>query len=955
VAPERYGVSVQFRILGPVEIETDGGVVSLPRRRERCLLGVLLLEANRVVSVDRLAELLWDDEPPKRVRGAVQGHVSRLRAALAGIDGGRGVELGYAGEGYRMVVDLVDIDAHRFRTQLDEAAVVTDPVQRVEKLRAALDLWRGPALADSASGRLRERLCSDLEERRLAAIENLASTSLTLGREREILPQLAGFAGENPGRESLAGLHMLALYQAGRRADALDVYARTRNYLADELGLDPGPDLRELHQAVLRDESVASRQSQRTINTLAKPPRHPPRVIPRQLPADVAGFTGRLAHIDKLDSLLPLVLSETRSVVISAIGRTAGVGKTALAVRWAHRVADQFPDGQLYVNLRGFDPSGKPMEPADAVLALLDGLQVPPQRIPASLDAQVGLYRSLLAGRRMLVLLDNARNAEQVRPLLPGTAGCLAVVTSRDQLSSLAVREGAQVLALDVLSDYEARQLLERRLGRDRVAAEPEAVEEIISLCARLPLALAVVAARAAAQADFPLHVLMDRLREADRTFDILADSDAASDVRTVFSWSYRALDADAARLFRLLGLHPGPDIAAPAAASLAAIPVTRARQLLTELVQDSLLTEHVPGRYTFHDLLRAYAGELARRGDPAEDFNEAGNRLLDHYLATAHAANLVVYPERTALPLPPRTLGAVVEPPVSPEAGFAWLTIERSALVAAVRHAANSGFEAHAWRLAWALGAFLDRAGHWRDQIAVQSVALAAAHRLADRFGQAGTHRMLGLAYARFQDWRGAEHHLRQALEIYSELGEHLSQASVHTTLGMMCDEQGRYEEALYHARRHLELARLAKHRHAEATGLYHVGWMHTKLGDYQQAVTHSRQAVEVFQEINSPDEEAEAWDVLGYANHHLGNHDDAVACYQRALAGFSERADRYNRAQTLNHLGNAHDSAGDLAAAGSAWTEALSILDELGHPGADEVRDRLDGLSKHNPPSTA
>jgi hypothetical protein len=246
----------------------------------------------------------------------------------------------------------------------------------------------------------------------------------------------------------------------------------------------------------------------------------------------------------------------------------------------------------------------------------------------------------------MLVLLDNARNAEQVRPLLPGTAGCLAVVTSRDQLSSLAVREGAQVLALDVLSDYEARQLLERRLGRDRVAAEPEAVEEIISLCARLPLALAVVAARAAAQADFPLHVLMDRLREADRTFDILADSDAASDVRTVFSWSYRALDADAARLFRLLGLHPGPDIAAPAAASLAAIPVTRARQLLTELVQDSLLTEHVPGRYTFHDLLRAYAGELARRGDPAEDFNEAGNRLLDHYLATAHAANLVVYPE---------------------------------------------------------------------------------------------------------------------------------------------------------------------------------------------------------------------------------------------------------------------------------------------------------------------
>jgi len=347
----------------------------------------------------------------------------------------------------------------------------------------------------------------------------------------------------------------------------------------------------------------------------------------------VASFVGRSGHLRALDALLQDQGAAPTAVVISAIAGMAGVGKTALAVHWAHRVAGRFPDGQLYVNLRGFDPGGAGLDPGQALHGFLEAFGVPPARIPEDLAAQSGLFRSLLAGKRMLVLLDNARSAEQVRPLLPGSPGCLAIVTSRDKLAGLVATEGARPLALDLLTAADARDLLARRLGADRVAAEPAAIACIIAACARLPLALTIAAARAATSPTFPLAAIAAELREAASALDPFDAGESATDVRTVFSWSYRALSAPAARMFRLLGLHPGPDVAVTAAASLAAVPPGQARALLAELTRAHLLAEHAPGRYAFHDLLRAYASELASAQECPADRASAVHRLLDHYL----------------------------------------------------------------------------------------------------------------------------------------------------------------------------------------------------------------------------------------------------------------------------------------------------------------------------------
>jgi Domain of unknown function (DUF4062) len=413
--------------------------------------------------------------------------------------------------------------------------------------------------------------------------------------------------------------------------------------------------LREhLQQILLRE--FAGRRPPLDSNLLARadadPPPPPEMAVPRQLPTAVAGFAGRAAELEALTGLLEEPTLPGGTVVISAIDGTAGIGKTALAVQWAHQVADQFPDGQLYVNLRGFDPAGPPVTPAEAVRGFLDAFEVPAAPIPASLESQAARYRSLLAGRRVLVLLDNAHDADQVRPLLPGSPGCSVVVTSRNRLSSL-IADGAHPLTVGLFTEADARQMLTRRLGEDRVAAQPQAVQQIIARCARLRLALSIVAARAAAHPDFPLTALAEELRDAEGRLQAL------DRVTAVFSWSYRQLSDPAARLFRLLGLHPGPDITAPAAASLAAVPLAAVRPMLAELADANLITEHTPGRFTFHDLLRAYATTQTRTHDPGSDRNAALERILDHYLHTAQAAWSLSYPhQQQAITLAPRCRG---------------------------------------------------------------------------------------------------------------------------------------------------------------------------------------------------------------------------------------------------------------------------------------------------------
>jgi tetratricopeptide (TPR) repeat protein len=667
-------------------------------------------------------------------------------------------------------------------------------------------------------------------------------------------------------------------------------------------------------------------------------------LVPRALPAPPPHFIGRESERRMLTQLMQAHADPGGSVAVAVIGGTAGVGKTALAVHWAHQVADHFPDGQLYVNLRGFDAAEQVMDPAEAVRCLLDALPVPPQRIPAGLDAQTALYRSLLAGRRMLIVLDNARDPGQVRPLLPGTPGCLVLVTSRNRLSGLVAADGAHPVMLDLLSPAEGRELLVRRLGAGRVDAEPDAVDEIVDRCARLPLALAIVAARAATHPAFGLADLAGELRDTRRRWAALTNDDAATDVGSVFSWSYQALAPDAARLFRLLGLHPGPDLTAPAAASLAGLPPSDVRPLLSALTQAHLLAEPTPGRYALHDLLRDYAAEQALAVDTDEARQAASRRMLDHYLHTAYAADRLLSTLRDPIPI------GAPEPGCGPEAladagqALDWFHAEHHVLLAAVNHAAATGFDRYTWQLAWALTTYLDRGGLWYDWIATMRPAAAAARRIGEASAEALAHRLLARAYMRLSHLDGAHTHLWHALDLFERGDDLIGQAHTHLNLSDLWEQQGRHAEAVDEARRALDLYRAAGHRPGQADALNTVGWCLAQKGEYAEAIPYCEEALVLHRDLGHGIVQATTWDSLGYAHHHLGNHAEAIACYRAAVDMFRELGARADEATTLTGLGDTHHAAGDTAAARDAWRRALAILDDLGHPDADDVHARLE-----------
>jgi tetratricopeptide (TPR) repeat protein len=788
-----------------------------------------------------------------------------------------------------------------------------------------------------------------LEDQRLAVLGARIDADLRLGRPAELAGELRQLVAAHPLREDFHAQLMLALYRGGRQGDALAAYQHARRVLADELGVDPGPALQRMHQRILAadpgllpTDSTGPAPGTAAFNGTEAPER----VVPRQLPGATRHFAGRAEAVKTLAGLAAEAGGESRAVVIAAIEGTAGVGKTTLAVHFAHQVADRFPDGQLYVNLRGFDPAVPPMAPGEAVRIFLEALGVPAAQIPASLDAQAGLYRSLLAGRRMLVLLDNAADAGQVRPLLPAGPGCLVLVTSRSQLTGLVAAEGAYPQILDVLTDADARELLARRLGPERLSADPAAAGELIELCARRPLALAIAAARAAAQPHLPLASLAADLREAGGRLDALDAGRGAANVRAVFSWSYQQLDVIEARLFRLLGLHPGPDIGAPAAASMAGLPPRPARAALAELARVHLLTEQTPGRYSFHDLLRAYAAERARADDSEAEQRAATHRMLDHYLHTAYPAAMMVHPSRR--PVTPPALDSGAEPEQLPDKAraMAWFEAERRVLMGVVAQAPQAGFDAYAWYVSWPLARFLELRGPWHEWVIVERTALAATQRLGDRAAQAFAHWQLGYANARLGNYQASRAQLQQALGIYQELGDRVGQADVHHTLAIMVQFQSQYAEALDHSRQALELFAAAGDRTGQAIALNAVGWFHAMLGDHRQALAYCGQTLKLHQTLGYPKLEAATLDSLGYAHHHLGDHAESIACYQRALELYREVGDRWGQAETLGHTGDVHHAAGHRQQARQAWEEALAILEDLQHADADQIRAKLAGL---------
>ena len=970
---------LRFGVLGPLRVWRRETVVDLGPVQQRVVLAVLALQAGRPVGRQQMINAVWGETAPRNAVNLVQRHVSGLRRVLEPDRPGHTPSslLIWTDAGYLLNVPAGALDLDEFQRELARARAERAAGRLREAaaaLHSALGLWRG-RVCDGLSSPFLDAQADRLAESRVSVLEERIELDLATGNHDGLIAELRDLVAEHPLRERLRGLLMLALYQAGRQADALTAFRDARRHLQDELGVEPAAPLQKLHQQILAaDPALAAGAADPALAAAAADPALAAgaadpalaaaapaevtsdasamislRPLPAQLPHRIPDFTGRDAELDRLDAIVAQGSGEAENaVVIAVITGTAGVGKSALALHWAHRARDLFPDGQLYVNLRGFGPAGSALEPAEAIHGFLDAFAVPADRIPLDLDERAALYRTILADLRVLVVLDNARDVDQVRPLLPGSPGCVVVVTSRNQLMSLVAADGAHPVALDLLPAAEAQRLLIRRLGPDRVAAEPVSVNQIIEACAGLPLALAVAAAHAAANSRLPLSAQADALRKTHSRLDALDGGDQYTDVRAVFSWSYQALSEHAARLFRLLGVHAGPDIATSSAASLAGVPLAQARRQLGNLVRAHLLTEWAPGRFALHDLLRAYASELAATYDTAADRRLAVHRVLDHYLHTAYSAEQLLRPRRDdpiAL-APPQPL-VTLETLADYRSALAWLAAERQVLLAALHQAVSYGFDVHAWQLPWAVTLYFDRHGHWYDAAASHRTALEAAQRLGDLHAQAIIHCCLASAYCRLDGHNVAKKHLQRALELYETLGDFAGKAHAHRTLTWVLDRQGRYTEGLEHAEQAVELFRIAGRPTGQARSLNAVGWFHLQLGDPEEGLRDCQRALDVQREIGDRFGQADTLDSIARAHTFLGRYAEAIADYQQALQMYQEFGDRYYEAGTLDSLGDTFLAANDPESAAMVWQDAVTILDELGLPEAAELRAKLSNLA--------
>ncbi len=927
-----------FGLLGPLRVRYEDAELSVPAPRQRVLLAALLVQAGRVVSRDELAESVWDGAPPAGERVTLRSYITRLRHVL----GPAGSRIVTRSPGYLIEADEGELDLLRFGALCGAGAVAARSGSWQEAsgtLASALELWRGAPLADVPSELLQRDQMPRLEQLRLQALEDRIHADMKLGRHLEVIAELEQFASAHPLRERPHGLLMLALYRAGRQADALSVYQRARRHLIDELAVEPGAELRDLHQQILAGD-LAGEPAARQAGEVAL---RGPVVVPHQLPATKPWFVGRTAELELLRTVLDQAASVPGTGAIVTITGPAGVGKTALALRAAWLTADQFPDGQLYVNLRGYNPGGVPVGPDEAICGFLSALQVLPDRIPSSSPAREGLYRSMLARKQVLIVLEDACDSDQVRPLLPGAPGCAVLVTSRAQLTGLATAEGARMISLDVMNEDEAGQLLAFGLGAERAAAEPGALAEMITSCARLPLALTIAGGRAAARPGFPLAVLAAELRDVKDRLDALDAGESGVSVRAAFGWSYQNLTPEAARMFWLLGVHPGPDISAPAAASLAGASLRQARNALAELAQAHLIAEHAPGRYSFHDLLRTYAAEQAAEADNIAEHGAAICRVLDHYLHSARSAVRLLDPTHL-IALPQPAPGTMPELLTSHRQALAWLDAERRVLMAAVGAAVESGLYARACQLPAVLRWYFCRRGHWQDWAASQRTALVAACRLGDQAAQARVHRDLGDALAGIGASQEAHAHLQQAVALCQDLGDQAGAGTSYFSISVLFERLGDFDQALRHSRVALDLFQAHGDKPHQAVALNAVGWHHAQLGDYVQAQVFCEQGLAMYRDLGDRFGEAITLDSLGYCRLLAGDHVQAVALYQQSVVAYRETLDRYYLARTLSNLGDAHLAAGNSNAARAAWHQALVMQEELGSTGADQLRSKLE-----------
>ena len=940
---------LRLGILGPLAVWRDGSPVALGGTRQRAVLGALALHPAGGLHRDAIVDLLWGENPPPSAIAIVHSQISQLRRLLEPDRPARASRILVSEGAQYCLHPRVLSDADEFAAGVEQAEAVAstgDLTSACTAYAAALDLWRGEVLADLEVLRAHPAAV-ELGWRWASVITAYAEIALTAGSADRVVRPLRALTVREPLNEKAHALLVRSLTATGQRAAALDLFERTRRRLVEELGASPGPELADAHLRALRETGPAAPGASGTAAAAGGNRDRPGRNAPRHLPPVTPYFAGRSAELGALTAMTDQGTQTRGAVVTIAIDGTAGVGKTTLAVQWVHQMADRFPDGQLYVNLRGYGPVGTPLDPAEAIRLLLEDLGIVPDRIPAGLDERIGLYRRLLASQRVAIVLDNAHDPEQVRPLLPGSPGCLAVVTSRRQLTGLSVADGAYLLSLDLFSEQDARELLEHRLGAGRISAETEAVSEGIRLCGYLPLSLSIAAARAAARPAQPLAAQAAKLRNAQTRLDGLSTGDVTTDPRAVFSWSYQQVSATAAQLFRLIGVHPGPDFTAAAAAALAGISQREARQALAELAQAHLLAEPVPGRNTCHDLLRDYAGEQAVAHETPETRRAAIRRLLDFYLHTTFAASRLLHPYRDLITI------EELQPPVEPEVltdrqqALEWFGAERPVLLAAIETAARDGFDRHAWQLSWTMATFLTWQGHWQELVRSQQTALAAARRLGDRSAQATALHYVGQTQFRLGLAEAADVHQHEALELGRQLDNGIIQGRALLELARIADRQDRRRDAVTYAERSLPHFQAAKSPSWTADALNTAAWYRSQLGDHLEALAYCEKALAAQRELGNLIGEAATLDSLGYIHHQLGHYDQAIACYREAVQVQGDTLIAEERAMVLTHLGDAFHAAGEAVQAGSAWHQALSILEDMGDPGADAVRQKLQDAS--------
>ncbi|QGK68506.1 tetratricopeptide repeat protein [Allosaccharopolyspora coralli] len=941
-----------FRVLGPLEVLHDAEPQRLGRPRVRATLACLLLEPNQVVSMDRIIETLWGDEPPASARTIIHGYISRIRKLFAEKDDGAPDDVPQVvtrPPGYLIRLDSDRVDAHRARALVNHAQHL-EPEERSRVLTDALTLWRGPVLQDIDSERLHRTVVPNLDELRLLALEERIDADLACSRHQSLVVELSTVVDEHPLRERLAGQLILAHYRSGHRAEAQARYHALREKLSHELGIDPGPELRKLYDLLLRDDDSLLTGEQRRQGSAAAPApaAYVARPVPAELPPAPAGFVGRLPESAALDAMVEQDTGTPNRLAV--LTGTAGVGKSALAITWSHRVAHRFPDGQLYASLRGFDSERTPLSPAEALTSILKTLGVAADAIPVGLDDRAALYRSLLADRRVLVLLDNARDSEQVRLLLPAGTKSLVVITSRRRLDGLVVGSGAEVLPLETLSTDVAVELLDRAGIPGRSTSEPAATRRLAELCGGLPLALRIAAARLAVSPGRGAGDLVDELTdERDRlhAFDV---EDADTSVRRAFDISYRSLHATHASTFRMLGLVPGHTFTPHVVAALCGTEPAGARRRLRALALAHLVTEPEPDRFGMHDLLRLYARDLvADEHRPAAGDESALRRLVHYYMVVADRARRFLRPPRDSLDFTADT--ETVSPVIGSRAqALEWFDAEWPNLVATIRVLNARGMHELCWPLVRLQFNYVMVRCPWEDWIQIYTDGLDSARAVDDTVGSLLMSAGIGVAYSRSQRPAQALPHYAESYRGALAGGDPGWQAMAQVNMGAVLVRLERYDEARGYCWDALQTYRTLGDRYRQAGALNNLAQTEQAAGRREEALSHLVEAEAMCREADDLETLAVVLSNCGEVSLDLGRAAEAERYHHEALDVALRCGSAMRQASAYVGLGDAATARGDRAVARTRWETALGILETVASRRAGEVHKRLDEFVEHH-----